>query len=138
RHTRSKRDWSSDVCSSDLLTRMLAEELREFLKFLGFYIVVYKKNSTEVEWAVLGQEKSLVSAYSGVPVEERPSWRAYATQEPFHIADWNADERIPQRLKEGLAAQGIEVGSLVFVPLTTPHRRLGALGMSGAPGTAYS
>src|SRR5438034_3504764 len=120
------------------LTRMLAEELREFLKFLGFYIVVYKKNSTEVEWAVLGQEKSLVSAYSGVPVEERPSWRAYATQEPFHIADWNADERIPQRLKEGLAAQGIEVGSLVFVPLTTPHRRLGALGMSGAPGTVYS
>src|SRR3989449_986507 len=120
------------------LTRILAEELREFLKFLGSYIVVYKKNSTEVEWAVLGQEKSLVSAYSGVPVEERPSWRAYATQEPFHIADWNADERIPQRLKEGLAAQGIEVGSLVFVPLTTPHRRLGALGMSGTPGTVYS
>ncbi|PYR85185.1 MAG: Fis family transcriptional regulator, partial [Acidobacteria bacterium] len=89
-------------------------------------------------WAVLGEEKSLVSAYSGVPVEERPSWRAYATQEPFHIADWNADERIPQRLKEGLAAQGIEVGSLVFVPLTTPHRRLGSLGMSGAPGTAYT
>src|SRR3989475_12702838 len=120
------------------LTKILAEELREFLEFLGFYIVVYKKNSTEVEWAVLGEEKSLVSAYSGVPVEERPSWRAYATQEPFHIADWNADERIPQRLKEGLAAQGIEVGSLVFVPLTTPHRRLGSLGMSGAPGTAYT
>ncbi len=120
------------------LTKILAEELREFLEFSGFYIIVYKKNSTEVEWAVLGQEKGLVSAYSGVPVEERPSWRAYATQEPFHIADWNADERIPQRLKEGLAAQGIEVGSLVFVPLTTPHRRLGALGMSGAPGTAYS
>src|SRR5437870_3366748 len=120
------------------LTKILAEELREFLEFLGFYIIVYKKNSTEVEWAVLGQEKSLVSAYSGVPVEERPSWRAYATQEPFHIADWNADERIPQRLKEGLAAQGIEVGSLVFVPLTTPHRRLGALGMSGTPGTVYS
>src|SRR5207249_7479717 len=23
RHTRSKRDWSSDVCSSDLITRLL-------------------------------------------------------------------------------------------------------------------
>src|SRR5436190_7213844 len=73
------------------LTKILAEELRELLQFLGFYIIVYKKNSTEVEWAVLGKEKTLVSAYSGVPVEERPSWRAYATQEPFHIADWNAD-----------------------------------------------
>src|SRR2546427_2970987 len=120
------------------LTKILAEELREFLEFLGFYIIVYKKNSTEVEWAVLGQEKSLVSAYSGVPVEERPSWRAYATQEPVHIADWNVDERIPQQLKGGLPAQGIEVGSLAFVPLTTPHRRLGALGMSGTPGTDYS
>jgi formate hydrogenlyase transcriptional activator len=119
------------------LTKILSEELREFLEVLGFYIIVYKENSKDVEWAVLGQEKRLVNAYSGVPVEDRPSWRAYATQEPFHIADWNTDERIPQRFKEGLAAKGIEVGSLVFVPLTTPHRRLGALGMSGPPGTIY-
>src|SRR5437868_8823217 len=25
RHTRSKRDWSSDVCSSDLVSRLIAE-----------------------------------------------------------------------------------------------------------------
>ena len=75
---------------------------------------------------------------AGVPVEDRPSWRAYATQEPFHIADLYADEKVPTRLKQGLAAQGIKVGPLAFVPLTTPHRRLGALGMSGAPGTVYS
>src|SRR2546426_11148901 len=82
------------------LTKILAEELREFLEFLGFYIVVYKKNSTEVEWAVLGEEKSLVSAYSGVPVEERPSWRAAATQGPFDIVERTADERGPQRRQE--------------------------------------
>src|SRR3989442_14402728 len=86
------------------LTKILAEELREFLKFLGFYIVVYKNNSTEVEWAVLGQEKSLVSAYSGVPVEERPSWRAYPRPEPFYFPEWSAGEINPQRLNEGLAA----------------------------------
>ena len=45
---------------------------------------------------------------------------------------------MPARLKQGVAAQGLDVGSLLFVPLTTPHRRLGALGMSGPPGTAYS
>jgi PAS domain S-box-containing protein len=120
------------------LTTILSEQLGEFLDFLQFYIVVYKENSTEVEWAVLGPEKSLVSVYSDVPVEERPSWWAYATQEPFHTADWNADERVPARLKQSLAAKGVEIGPLVFVPLTTPHRRLGALGMSGAPGTVYS
>jgi formate hydrogenlyase transcriptional activator len=87
---------------------------------------------------VVGSEKSLISAYADVPVQERPSWRAYATQEPFHIADWDADERVPARLKQGIAAQGLQIGPLVFVPLTTPHRRLGALGMSGPPGTVYS
>ena len=120
------------------LTKTLSEELREFLDFFQFYIIVYKENSREVEWAVLGSEKSLISAYSDVPVEQRPSWRAYATQQPFHIADWETDEGIPARLKEGIAAQGLAIGPLIFVPLTTPHRRLGALGMSGFPGTVYS
>ena len=120
------------------LTKILSERLREFLDFLQFYIVVYKENSTEVEWAVVGREKSLVSAYADVPVEQRPSWQAYTRQEPIYIRDWNTDERIPIRLKQGIAAQGLEVGPLVFVPLTTPQRRLGALGMSGHPGIAYS
>src|SRR5580658_11194127 len=113
------------------LTRILSEQLRQFLDFLQFYIIVYKENSTEVEWAVVGREKSLVSAYADVPVQQRPSWQAYTRQEPVYIRHWNTDERVPSRLKQGIAAQGLEVGPLVFVPLTTPQRRLGALGMSG-------
>jgi formate hydrogenlyase transcriptional activator len=120
------------------LTKTLSEQLGKFLDFFQFYIIVYKENSTEVEWAVLGSEKSLISAYADVPVQQRPSWRTYVAQEPFHIADWETDERVPARLKEGIAAQGLAIGPLVFVPLTTPHRRLGALGMSGFPGTVYS
>jgi PAS domain S-box-containing protein len=120
------------------LTKILSEQLREFLAFLQFYIIIYKENSTEVEWAVVGREQSLVAAYADVPVEQRPSWQAYTTQEPFHIHDWTTDERVPIRLKLGVAAQGLDVGPLVFVPLTTPHRRLGALGMSGPLGTVYN
>jgi formate hydrogenlyase transcriptional activator len=120
------------------VTKTLSEQLGEFLHFLQFYIIVYKENSTEVEWAVLGAEKSFVSAYVDVPVQQRPSWRAYTTQEPFYIADWDTDERVPARLKEGIASQGLEIGPLVFVPLTTAHRHLGALGMSGSRGTVYS
>jgi hypothetical protein len=112
------------------LTKILSEQLREILDFFQFYIIVYKQNSTEVEWAVLGAEKSLISAYADVPIEDRPSWRAFATQEPFHIANWDTDERVPPQLKQGISAKGLEIGPLVFVPLTTPHRRLGALGMS--------
>jgi len=120
------------------LTTILSEELREFLRFLQFYIVVYKENSDEVEWAVVGREKSLIAGYANVPVEERPSWQAYKTQAPFYIRDWDTDERVPAQLRKGIADQGLEVGSLVFVPLTTSHRRLGALGMSGPTATVYS
>jgi PAS domain S-box-containing protein len=120
------------------LTAILSKELREFLMFLQFYIVVYKESSDEVEWAVVGQEMSLVAAYADVPVQERPSWHAYKTQEPFHIHDWETDERVPAHLKKGVAAQGLDVGPLVFVPLTTPHRRLGALGMSGPAAAVYT
>jgi PAS domain S-box-containing protein len=120
------------------LTKILSEQLHEFLDFLQFYIIVYKEKSAEVEWAVVGREKSLMAAYADVPVEQRPSWQAYNTQHPFHIRDWSTDERVPARLKQGIAAQGLDVGPLVFVPLTTPHRRLGALGMSGPHGVDYS
>jgi formate hydrogenlyase transcriptional activator len=120
------------------LTTILSEELREFLRFLHFYIVVYKENSDEVEWAVVGREKSLIAGYANVPVEERPSWQAYKTQEPLYIRDWDTDERVPAQLRKGIADQGREVGSLFFVPLTTSHRRLGALGMSGPTATVYS
>jgi formate hydrogenlyase transcriptional activator len=133
-----ERSSLSQCREPDDLTKVLSDQLREFLEFLQFYIIVYKENSTEVEWAVVGREKSLVAGYADVPVEQRPSWRAYTTQEPFHIHDWNTDERVPTGLKEGVAALGLDVGPLVFVPLTTPHRRLGALGMSGPPGTAYT
>jgi PAS domain S-box-containing protein len=120
------------------LTAILSQELREFLAFLQFYIVVYRENSDEVEWAVVGREKSLIAGYANVPVQERPSWQAYKSQEPFYIRDWETDERVPAQLRKGIAAQGLDVGPLVFVPLTTPYRRLGALGMSGPTTTVYS
>jgi PAS domain S-box-containing protein len=120
------------------LTTILSAELREFLPFLQFYIVVYKENSDEVEWVVVGREKSLIAAYANVPVQERPSWQAYKTQEPFHIREWETDERVPAQLRKGVADLGLDQGPLVFVPLTTPDRRLGALGVSGPRGTVYS
>ena len=128
----------SQCCEPEDLTKILSDQLREFLEFSQFYLIVYKENSTEVEWAVVGREKSHVAAYADVPVQQRPSWQAYTTQEPFHIRDWNSDERVSAQFKQGIADLGLDVGPLVFVPLTTPHRRLGALGMSGPPGTVYN
>jgi len=120
------------------LTKIISDQLRDYLEFLQFYIIVYRENSDEVEWGVVGREKSLAAAYGNVPVQQRPSWQVYATQEPICIQDWASDERVPERLKQGIEDLGLDVGPLVFVPLTTAHRRLGALGVSGPPATAYS
>ena len=87
---------------------------------------------------MVGREKNQVVSYADVPVEQRPSWQAYITQEPFNIRDWKTDERIPARLKDGVASLGLDVGPLVFVPLTSPVRPLGALGMAGPPGAVYT
>ena len=59
------------------LTEILSKELHEFLTFLQFYIIVYKENSIDVEWAVVGREKNQVVSYADVPVQQRPSWQAY-------------------------------------------------------------
>jgi formate hydrogenlyase transcriptional activator len=77
---------------------------------------------------------------SELPIEELPGWRVFNSQEPLHIADWNQTDSFP-RLKQLLAAKGADnqnLGSAIRVPLTTPHRRLGTLGIISDAGTAYS
>ena len=63
------------------LTKILSEELREFLEFLQFYIIVYKENSTEVEWAVVGREKSLVATSLGLRTRGNSLHRAIMDSE---------------------------------------------------------
>src|ERR1700721_4563644 len=58
------------------LTAILSKELREFLMFLQFYIVVYKESSDEVEWAFVGQERSLSAAITELPFQHSPSGTA--------------------------------------------------------------
>ena len=116
------------VCTepSEDLTKILSEQLREFLELPQFYIIVYKEKSSEVEWAVVGLEKALMAAYADVPVEQ-PTIVAGIYPRRYHSTFMTgaAMQRCRERLKQGIAAHGLDVGPLVFVPLTTPHRRLG-------------
>ena len=76
------------------LSKILSEQLRELLDFLQFYIIGYKEKSSEVEWAVVGREKSLMAAHADVPT----------------------DERVPARLKQGIAAQGFTLARSFLFP----------------------
>ena len=112
------------------LARVLGEQLRELISFDHLDLLIFEENSHEIEWHGWGTEPI---AFPDIPVEETSSWHVYQTQEPLHIADWNTDDTFP-RLKQLLENGGPKIGSVIRVPLTTAHRRLGALGIASRDG----
>jgi formate hydrogenlyase transcriptional activator len=115
------------------LARVLADQLSDFLTFDHLDVMILKENSREIEWNVWGKGPLV---FPDLPAEDLLTWHVYNTQETLHIADWYSDERFP-RLKQFARDQGIRVGSVVRVPLTTPHRHLGTLGIASSPGVTY-
>jgi len=112
----------------------LADQLGKVLSFDDLEVIVFKENSKEIECKVCA--KGRLGAPEA-PVEELPAWHVYDSQDTLLINDWKADERFP-RLKELVAKADIDIGSVVRVPLMTPHQRLGTLGIASRPGTTYS
>jgi formate hydrogenlyase transcriptional activator len=115
------------------LSRVLAERLRDVIAFDHLDVLVFKENSNEIEWHAWGE---MPTGCPDIPVEETPNWHVYNSQQPLHLVDWHADNTFP-RLKWLLEKSGLDVGSVVRVPLTTPHRRLGSLGISSRNRNAY-
>src|ERR1700686_1154259 len=117
----------------DELTRVLADQLRELISFDHLDALIFKEDSNEIEWQGWGTEPI---AFPDLPVEETSTWHVFRTQEPLHVADWNADDRFP-RAKRLLENAGVRLGSVIRVPLTTAHRRLGTLGIASRDRNAY-
>jgi formate hydrogenlyase transcriptional activator len=116
------------VCQQpEEFAKILADELHEFLCFQHLDVAIFKENSNEIEWQAWG--KGALPWPADLPFEEFPSWHVLNTQEPLYIDDWNRQERFP-RLKEWAEKIGVLIGSVVRVPLTTPHRRLGLFGIA--------
>ena len=119
------------------LATILAGQLIDFLSFDQLDVVIFKEKSNEIEWHAWGKGSM---PFPDLPIEELPEWNVYNSQEPLHIRDWNTDERFSTLKKSG-AALGVDagsIGSVIRVPLATPHRRLGALGIASARGITYS
>ena len=110
-------------CEPEELAISLANELDKFLHFDHLYMVVLKENSKEIEYRVCGKGAVPVS---DLPIEELPIWEAINSPDPLHVVHWDADERSP-RFKQWAKEMGF--GSGVSIPMTTPHRRLGTLGI---------
>jgi formate hydrogenlyase transcriptional activator len=119
-------------CEPRQLAKTLADEIEKFLQFDHLFAVVLKENSKEYEYRVWGKGPL---APPDLPIEELPSWQAIGSQNPLQTVDWDEEERFP-RFKEW--AKKIGLGSAVSVPLTTPHRQLGALGIARDRIAAFS
>jgi len=117
----------------DELPRVLADQLRELISFDHLDALIFKEDSNEIEWQGWGTEPI---AFPDLPVEETSTWHVFRTQEPLHVADWNTDDTFP-RAKRFLENAGVRLGSVIRVPLTTPHRRLGTLGIASRDRNAY-
>src|SRR3989449_3125811 len=81
RHTRCSRDWSSDVCSSDLLSASLGERITRTGTLHPFFApvavfqtrdgYVYVAVGNDAQWAALAK----LRAFAGL---DRPEWAANA------------------------------------------------------------
>ena len=110
-------------CEPEELAKSLANELDQFLHFDHLYLVVLKENSKEIEHRICGKGAVL---FPDLPIEELPIWEAINSPDPLRVVHWDAEERSP-RFKQWTEEMGF--GSGVSIPMTTPHRRLGTLGI---------
>jgi formate hydrogenlyase transcriptional activator len=107
--------------------------LRELISFDHLDALIFKEDSNEIEWQGWGTEPI---AFPDLPFEETSTWHVFRTQEPLHVADWNTDDTFP-RAKRFLENAGARLGSVIRVPLTTAHRRVGTLGIASRDRNAY-
>jgi formate hydrogenlyase transcriptional activator len=108
----------------EVLAKTLVNELEDLLYFDHLYIAVLKENSKEIEYRVRGKGEF---ALPDLPMEELPIWEAIASPDPVRVIDWLGDQRSP-RFRDWVKQRGF--GSGISIPLSTPHRRLGTLGIA--------
>jgi formate hydrogenlyase transcriptional activator len=105
------------------LAKSLADELDKFLQFDHLHLTVLKENSKEIEYRATCKRDM---PFPDLPMEELPIWQAVSSSDPPHVIHWDAGGRF-SRFKQWAKEMG--VGSGISLLMTTPHRRLGVLGI---------
>jgi len=105
------------------LVDSLANELDKFLHFDHLHLTVLKENSKEIEYRLTAKRDVPLP---DLPIEELPTWEAINSPDPLRVVHWDAEE-LSSRFKQWTKGMGIGCG--VSILMTTPHRRLGALGI---------
>jgi len=118
-----------------LLLADLAKRLPQVVPF-DFMNVVRHDPSRDVMrlWLLVTSEQSTIEPGLETPVDESPGGLVWKTQEPLTVDDVEREPRFPA-LMTLFRANGVR--SFCVVPLTTAHRRLGAMGFGSLRPRVY-
>ena len=116
----------------DEFAKTLADTICEFLDVRQLDLVVFEEDATEIRRYEIGRGLNSVAV---VPADELRQWHLQESEEPLAIADWSLDEHFPH-VRQAVSS-GAGIGSVLRLPLTTPFRRVGRLGLSSSAGVRY-
>src|SRR5690606_40220865 len=101
RHTRFSRDWSSDVCSSDLQLSLAigrdGQNARLAARLTGWKIDI-KSESQQAELAVLEAQRAFDEAEAALRAREEARARAEAERSEEHTSELQSRENLVCRL----------------------------------------
>jgi formate hydrogenlyase transcriptional activator len=125
-----------DACSEpETLARGLAGQLKSVIDFDYLMVLLFTEGSDGVEWRASSRSGGLLP---DARIEGLRRWLEDTIRGPFHVTEWERDDRVSPGLKAWAVANGVTIGSAVLVPLTTPRRRLGALGIVGRATNSFT
>jgi formate hydrogenlyase transcriptional activator len=114
------------------LFQAMATELRRVMQFDGMVITQYDEASNVIVWKVC--DTCTQEQPPDLPADETITKWVYDRQEPLVIPLLSRETRFPG-MTEFLIRQGFQ--SVCALPLTTPHRRIGSLGIASRQPDAY-
>jgi formate hydrogenlyase transcriptional activator len=119
----------------DELFRDLAQRLPQIVPFDYINVVLHDAERNVMRLCFLvTSEPSTFSTGLEIPMDESPGGLVWRTQQPLTVNDLTHETRFPM-LTAKLRENGVQ--SFCVVPLTTAHRRLGAMGFGSLQPRTY-
>jgi formate hydrogenlyase transcriptional activator len=116
------------------LLEELTDVLQRVARFDRLAVVLHDAARDVMQLHSIGALNPVVPTVIELPPPETPSGIAWLTQQPVVVPNIDRESRFPA-IAEFLRAEGMR--SLCILPLTTPLRRLGALGFSSREEDAF-
>ena len=118
-----------------LLLADLAKRLPQVVPFDFMNVVLHDPSRNVMRlWLLVTSEQSTIEPGLETPVDESPAGLVWKTQEPLTVDDVEREQRFPA-LMTLFRENGVR--SFCVVPLTTAHRRLGAMGFGSLRPRVY-